>query len=55
MATHKRLEKPLTAAEARAGKFMEARLKENEARWQAFLDTLDPRQRQDIGFAAEPE
>ena len=47
MASKKRLEKPLSAAEARAGKFMEARLREDEARYQEFLATLDPRQRQE--------
>jgi hypothetical protein len=55
MASKKRLEKPLSAAEARAGKFMEARLREDEARYQEFLATLDPRQRQEIGFAAGAE
>ena len=34
---------------------MEARLREDQARYQAFLDTLDPRQRQEIGFAAGAE
>jgi|GEM_PF-1317647 hypothetical protein len=55
MATKKRLEQPLSVAEARATKFMAARLREDEARYQAFLATLDPRQREDLGFAAGEE
>ena len=55
MASKKRLEKPLSAAEARAMKFMAARLREDEARYQAFLATLDPRQREDLAFAAGEE
>ena len=51
MASKKRLEKPLTMAEARAGKFMEARLRDDAARYQAFLETLDPRQREALAFA----
>ena len=52
MASKKRLEQPLSLAEARATKFMEARLREDAQRYQAFLATLDPRQREDLGFAA---
>jgi hypothetical protein len=55
MASKNRLEKPLSPAEARAVKFMEARLREDQERYQAFLETLDPRQRQDLGFAAGAE
>jgi len=55
MASKKRLERPLSAAEARAEKFMAARLREDEARYQEFLATLDPRQRRDLGFAAGAE
>jgi hypothetical protein len=53
MASKKRLEQPLSAAEARAVKFMAARMREDEARYQAFLATLDPRQREDLAFAPE--
>jgi hypothetical protein len=55
MASKKRLEKPLSVAEIRAVKFMEARLREDAARYQAFLDTLDPRQRESLGFATGTE
>jgi len=51
MASKKRLEQPLTAAEARAMKFLAARLREDEARYQAFLATLDPRQREALAFS----
>jgi hypothetical protein len=53
MASKKRLEQPLSAAEARAAKFLTARMREDEARYQAFLATLDPRQREDLAFAPE--
>jgi hypothetical protein len=55
MASKKRLEKPLSAAETRAVKFMAVRLREDEARYQEFLATLDPRQRRDLGFGAGAE
>jgi len=55
MASKQRLEKPLSLAEARAKRFMEARLREDEARYQAFLATLDPRQREDLDLAAGEE
>ena len=55
MAAKKRLEQPLSVAEARAMRFMQARLREDELRYQAFLATLDPRQRDDLGFAAGEE
>jgi hypothetical protein len=55
MASKKRLEKPLSVAEARAEKFMEARLREDQARHQAFLETLDPRQREALACAAGAE
>jgi hypothetical protein len=55
MASKKRLEKPLSPAEARAVKFMAARLREDQARYEEFLATLDPRQRRDLGWAAEAE
>ncbi len=55
MTSKKRLEQPLTLAEARATRFMAARLREDEARYQAFLATLDPRQREDLDFAAGEE
>jgi hypothetical protein len=50
MASKKRAEKPLTVAEARAMRFMEARLREDEQRHQAFLETLDPRQRELLNY-----
>ncbi len=55
MASKKSLEKPLSVAEVRATKFMAARLREDEARYQAFLATLDPRQREDLGFTSGEE
>jgi hypothetical protein len=50
MASKTRLETPLSAAEARALKFLVKRLREDEARYQAFLATLDPRQREALAF-----
>jgi len=55
MAPKKRLERPLSVAEARAIRFMQARLREDELRYQAFLATLDPRQRENLDFAAGEE
>jgi hypothetical protein len=55
MASKKRLEQPLSAAETRAVKFLAARLREDEARYQAFLATLDPRQREELAYAPGPE
>ena len=55
MAAQKRHEHSLTIAESRAMKFMAARLQENEARYQAFLATLDPRQRETLGFKTSTE
>ncbi len=46
MATPKRTEPSLTQAERRARKFMGARLEANEARYQEFLESLDPRERE---------
>lgn len=46
MATPKRSEQLLTKAEQRAKKFMGARLEENEARYNEFISTLDPRERE---------
>jgi hypothetical protein len=48
MASKKRFEQPLTPSQARAVKFMGARLRENEARHQEYLETLDPRQRETL-------
>ena len=45
MATKRRSEELLTKAEQRARKFMGARLEENEARYNEFIETLDPRER----------
>jgi hypothetical protein len=53
MASKKRLEQPLSAAEARAVKFMAARLREDQERYREFLATLDPRQREELAFAPE--
>jgi len=50
MAPKKSLEKPLTVAERRALKFMAERLRDGEARRKAYLDTLDPRQREALSF-----
>jgi len=46
MATKKRSEEPITKAELRARKFMGARLQENEARYNEFIESLDPRERE---------
>ena len=46
MATQKRKERTLTPAEQKAMRFMGARLRENEQRYQEFLATLDPRERE---------
>ena len=45
MATQKRTEQTVTKAELRAKKFMGARLEESEARYNEFIETLDPRER----------
>ena len=55
MASKKRFEQTLSAAEARAVKFMGARLRDNEARYQEFLETLDPRQRETLAFPSGGE
>ena len=54
MASKKHLEQPLSVAETRAMKFIGARLRENEARHQEFLATLDPRQREELTFQPLP-
>jgi hypothetical protein len=46
MATNKRSEEPITKAELRARKFMGARLQENEARYNEFIQSLEPRERE---------
>jgi hypothetical protein len=51
MAMRKQLERTLTPPEARAMKFMGARLRENEKRYQEFLATLDPRERERLALA----
>ena len=55
MATSKRKERTLTPAEARANRFMGARLRENEARYQEFLETLDPRERERLALGDPAE
>jgi hypothetical protein len=50
MASKKRFEQPLSPTQARAVKFMGARLRESEARYQEYLETLDPRQREALSF-----
>ena len=51
MATQKRKEQPLTLAEQREMRFMGARLRENEQRYQEFVATLEPRERERLAFA----
>jgi hypothetical protein len=46
MASNKSKERTLTPSERKAMKFMGARLQEDERRHQAFLETLDPRERE---------
>ena len=46
MATQKRSEVLITKAEQRAKKFMGARLEANEVRYNEFIKTLDPRERE---------
>jgi hypothetical protein len=55
MASKKRLEQSLTPAQAKAVKFMGARLRENEARHVEYLDSLDPRQREALSCEAGME
>lgn len=50
MASPKRKERTLTPAELRASRFMGARLRENEQRYQEFLETLDPRERERLAL-----
>ena len=50
MATPKRKERTLTPAEQKAMRFMGARMEENERRYQEFLDTLDPRERERLAL-----
>jgi hypothetical protein len=46
MATTKSKERTLTPSEMKAMKFMGARLREDERRYQEFVETLDPRERE---------
>ena len=46
MPSQKRKERTLSPIEQKAMRFMGARLRENEKRYQEFLDTLDPRERE---------
>ena len=46
MASQKRSEEPITKAELRARKFMGARLQDNETRYNEFIESLDPRERE---------
>ena len=55
MATQKRKERTLTAAELKAMRFMGARLRENERRYQEFVATLDPRERERLAVPDSPE
>jgi len=55
MATQKRKERTLTPAETREMRFMGTRLRENEARYQEFLATLDPRERERLALEDEDE
>jgi len=55
MQTPKRKERTLTPAEQKAQRFMGARLRENERRYQEFLATLDPRERERLALAEGPE
>ena len=55
MATQKRKERTLTPAELRAMRFMGARLRENEKRYQEFLETLDPRERERLALRDDAE
>jgi hypothetical protein len=55
MASQKSLEKPLSVAERRARKFLAERIRDGEARHKAYLDTLDPRQREALSFEAGEE
>ena len=55
MATSKHNDRTLTPSERRAMSFMGARLRDNERRYQEYLETLDPRERERLAPSKDSE